>query len=60
MKDLAIFVLIFCVGGCIVVVYASKEQKNYNININRQYVDTPLYYKKYMKESIVYKNYHKH
>lgn len=61
MKFLATLVLVFGIGGCIVVVVVANEErkpliKDYNI----QYNDTTLYYKRYMKTNVFYKNNHKH
>lgn len=61
MKFLATLVLIFGIGGCIVVaVVANEEKKTLIKDYNIQYQDTPLYYKQYMETSVVYKNKHKH
>ena len=61
MKFLATLVLIFCIGGCIVVaVVANEEKKTLIKDYNKQFQDTPLYYKRYMNTSVVYKNNHKH
>lgn len=60
MRFLATLVLIFGIGGCLVVIVVANENnkhipKNYNI----QYQDTPLYYKRYMETSVIYKSKHK-
>lgn len=61
MKFLATLVLIFCIGECIVVAVVANEDKNTLIkDYNKQFQDTPLYYKRYMNTSVVYKNKHKH
>lgn len=61
MKFLATLVLIFGIGGCIVVaVIANEEKKTLIKDYNKQFQDTPLYYKRYMNTSVVYKNNHKH
>ena len=61
MKFLATLVLIFGIGGCIVVaVVANEEKKTLIKDYNKQLQDTPLYYKRYMSTSVVYKNNHKH
>lgn len=61
MKYLALLVLIFVIGGCIVTsVIISEQKKTHNLNINRQFQDTPLYYKRYMETSLIYKSKHKH
>ena len=60
MKFIATLVLIFGISGCIVLsVIANEDNKPYNINENKQFQDTPMYYKRYMSTSIVYKNNHK-
>ena len=59
MKYLALLIFIFSISGCIVTfTIASENKKNYNININRQIQDTPLYYKRYMETSVIYKYKH--
>jgi hypothetical protein len=61
MKFLATLVLFFGIGGCIVVVVVANEEKKPLIkDYNIQYNDTPLYYKRYMNTSVVYKSKHKH
>jgi hypothetical protein len=61
MKFLATLVLFFCIGGCIVVVVVANEKKKPIIkDYNKQFQDTPLYYKRYMSTSVVYKSKHKH
>lgn len=61
MKFIAALVLIFGIGGCIAVaVVANEDKKTLIKNYNIQYQDTPLYYKRYMETSVVYKNKHKH
>ena len=61
MKFLATLVLIFGIGGCIVVAVVANENKKTLIkNCNIQYNDTPLYYKRYMETSVIYKSKHKH
>jgi hypothetical protein len=61
MKFLAALVLFFCIGGCIIVVVVANEEKKPLIkDYNIQYNDTPLYYKRYMNTSVVYKSKHKH
>jgi len=57
MKFIATLILIFCIGGCIVVaVVANEERKTLIKDYNIKYQDTPLYYKRYMNTSVVYKN----
>ena len=61
MKFLATLVLIFGIGGCIVVsVVANEEKKPLIKDYNKQVQDTPLYYNRYMNTSVVYKSKHKH
>jgi len=61
MKFLATLVLIFGIGGCIVVaVVANEEKKTLIKDYNKQFQDTPLYYKRYMNTSVIYKSKHKH
>jgi hypothetical protein len=61
MKFIATLVLIFCIGGCIVVAVVANEKKKPLIkDYNKQFQDTPLYYKRYMNTSVVYKSKHKH
>jgi|LakMenEpi13Jun11_1017343.scaffolds.fasta_scaffold54543_1 hypothetical protein len=61
MKFLATLVLFFSIGGCIiVVVVANKDKKTLIKDYNKQFQDTPLYYKRYISTSVVYKNNHKH
>lgn len=61
MKFLATLILILGIGGCIVVaVVANEERKTLIKDYNKQFQDTPLYYKRYMNTSVVYKNNHKH
>ena len=42
------------------LVVANEEKKTLIKDYNIQYQDTPLYYKRYMNTSVVYKNKHKH
>lgn len=58
MKFIATLVLIFGIGGCIVVSVIANEKRTTPKNYNKQYQDTPLYYKRYMGTSIVYKSKH--
>jgi len=61
MKFLATLVLFFGIGGCIIVVVVANEEKKTLIkDYNKQFQDTPLYYKRYMNTSVVYKSKHKH
>lgn len=61
MKYLAILIFIFSIGGCIVwAVIANEERNTIKKEYNQQFQDTPLYYKRYMETSVVYKHKHKH
>lgn len=54
-------IFIIGIGGCIVIATVANEEKKTLIkDYNKQYQDTPLYYKRYMETSVVYKSKHKH
>lgn len=54
-------IFIFSIGGCIVIATVANEDKKTLIkDYNKQFKDTPLYYKRYMETSVVYKSKHKH
>ncbi len=60
-KFLATIIFIFGIGGCIIwAVVANEDKKTLIKNYNIQYQDTPLYYKRYMETSVIYKNKNKH
>lgn len=60
MKTILQGILIFGIGGCIAwYVIANEEKKTITKDYNKQYRDTPLYYKRYIKTSVVYLNKHK-
>jgi len=60
MKFLATIILIFGIGGCIIwAVVANEDKKDLIKNYNTQFQDTPLYYKRYMETSVIYKSKHK-
>lgn len=61
MKFIGTLILILGIGGCIVwAVIVNEQKKTHNLNINRQFQDTPLYYKRYIEKSLIYKSKHKH
>lgn len=61
MKFIGTLILILCIGGCIVwAVIANEERNTIQKEYNKQFQDTPLYYKRYMETSVVYKYKHKH
>lgn len=61
MKFIGTLILILSIGGCIVwVVIANEERNTIQKEYNQQFQDTPLYYKRYMETSVVYKYKHKH
>ncbi len=54
-------IFIFSIGGCMAVIAIANEDKKTLIkDYNKQFQDTPLYYKRYMETSVVYKSKHKH
>lgn len=60
-KTVVTSVFILCAGGCILTaVIANEDRKILIKELNKPYSDTPLYFKKYVRESIVYKSKHKH
>lgn len=53
-------IFIFGIGGCIVIATVANESKKTIIkDYNKQFQDTPLYYKRHMETSVVYKSKHK-
>ena len=61
MKALLTSIFIIGIGGCIVIATVANEGKKTLIkDYNKQFKDTPLYYKRYMETSVVYKSKHKH
>lgn len=61
MKFIGTLILILCIGGCIVwAVIANEERNTIQKEYNQQFQDTPLYYKRHMETSVVYKYKHKH
>ena len=61
MKFIATLVLFLGIGGCIIVVVVANEEKKTLIkDYNKQFQDTPLYYKRYISTSVVYKSKQKH
>lgn len=61
MKFIGTLILILSIGGCIVwVVIANEERNTIQKEYNQQFQDTPLYYKRYMETSVLYKYKHKH
>jgi len=59
MKSLLTSIFIIGIGGCIVIATVANEKITPLKNYNKQYQDTPLYYKRYMETSVVYKSKHK-
>lgn len=61
MKFIGTLILILSIGGCIVwAVIANEERNTIQKEYNQQFQDTPLYYKRYMETSVLYKYKHKH
>ena len=59
MKYLALLIFIFSIGGCIIwAVIANEDRKSLQKEYNIQFKDTPLYYKRYMETSVIYKYKH--
>ena len=60
MKSFITSISIILLGGCILSMVVANEDRRILIkNDNKRFADTPSYYKKYIRESIVYKNNHK-
>jgi hypothetical protein len=60
-KTLLIPILIIIVGGCVVFYIGHNQDKQIIKNYNNKFgIDTPRYYKDYVRESLVYKKNHKH
>ena len=60
MKSFITSISITLLGGYIVSMVVANEDIRILIkNDNKRFADTPSYYKKYIRESIVYKNNHK-
>lgn len=61
MKFIETLVLILGIGGCALVIIITNQEKRAILkDYNKEYKDTPLYYKKYIETSVVYKKNHKH
>lgn len=61
MKALLTSFFIIGIGGCIIwSVVANEGKKTLIKDYNKQFQDTPKYYKRYMETSVVYKSKHKH
>lgn len=61
MKFISSIIIILGIGGCALVIIITNQEKRAILkDYNREYKDTPLYYKKYIETSVVYKKNHKH
>jgi len=59
-KTLLVSIFILGIGGCVIaIVIANEDKKTIIKDYNKQFQDTPTYYKRYMETSVIYKSKHK-